>query len=79
MKTGQLRVSPDFVTTSGGRHMDKAKEETLNEGGMLIKKAWQSIGTFSIFAITHIAISFWAHPREYIRAMSSAWQRSMAM
>ncbi|EYC18416.1 hypothetical protein Y032_0027g1508 [Ancylostoma ceylanicum] len=29
----RIRVSPDFATTAGGRHMDKVKEETPGERG----------------------------------------------
>ena len=58
------RVSPDFAS---GRHMDKVNEETPDERGMIIKGAWQSIGILPIIAITHIATSLWAHPREYRR------------
>ncbi|EYC14266.1 hypothetical protein Y032_0041g439 [Ancylostoma ceylanicum] len=29
----KLRVSPDFTTTAGGRHMDKKKKETPEERG----------------------------------------------
>ncbi|EYB87744.1 hypothetical protein Y032_0258g457 [Ancylostoma ceylanicum] len=59
-----LRVSPD---SDGGRHMDEVNEAIPNERGMIIKGTWQSIGILPIIAITHIATSLWAHPREYLR------------
>ncbi|EYC29468.1 hypothetical protein Y032_0006g2990 [Ancylostoma ceylanicum] len=56
-----------IATTAGGRHMDKANEETPDERGMIIKEARQSIGILPIIAITHIATSLWALSREYVR------------
>ncbi|EYC13160.1 hypothetical protein Y032_0044g1004 [Ancylostoma ceylanicum] len=54
-----------IATAASGRHMDKVNEETPDERGMIIKGAWRSIGILPIIAITHIATSLWAHPREY--------------
>ncbi|EYC23966.1 hypothetical protein Y032_0014g2244 [Ancylostoma ceylanicum] len=62
-----IATTAAVALTAGGRHMDKVNEETPDERGMIIKGEWQSIGILPIIAITHIATSLWAHPREYRR------------
>ncbi|EYC36263.1 hypothetical protein Y032_0913g3013 [Ancylostoma ceylanicum] len=57
-----------MATTAGGRHMDKANEETPDERG--IKGAWRSIGIVSTVAITHIASSFSTDPQQ----LREVWQ-----
>ncbi|EYC29218.1 hypothetical protein Y032_0006g2848 [Ancylostoma ceylanicum] len=60
-----LRVSPDFATTAGGRHLDKVKEETLYERGDELRLAaiygdvtWRSIRIISTSLTYYIVGSF---------------------
>ncbi|EYB85395.1 hypothetical protein Y032_0299g1789 [Ancylostoma ceylanicum] len=57
-----VKVSPDFATTAGERHMDEVKEETPNETDAEFRLAaihsdvtWQSIRIISTILISCIA------------------------